>query len=53
MVPDYRHASPPPIADGQTVTRPPRPLPLATRTVWVCAGLVLVLMAAGIAGLFR
>ncbi|MEU8185978.1 hypothetical protein [Micromonospora carbonacea] len=45
---------PPPLPDGQTVPQPPRTLPLATREViagWVCAVVVLVLLAAGVLGL--
>ncbi|MER5703452.1 hypothetical protein ABT023_16125 [Micromonospora sp. NPDC002296] len=44
----------PPQPDGDTIPQPPRRLPLATREVvagWICAALVLVLLAAGIAGL--
>lgn len=53
MVPDYRHASPPPVPDGHTVAQPPRaPVPPVTRAerVWagLFVGLVLVLVAVGV-----
>lgn len=46
---------PPPVADGQLVHRPPAlpPARRVRRVVLVCVALVLVLMAAGIAGWWR
>lgn len=52
MVPDYRHASPPPVPDGDTVRRPPAdPLPRRQLAPGLAvAGIVLALMLAGITG---
>jgi hypothetical protein len=54
VMPDYRHASPPPIPDGQTVPQPARPVqpPLSRRQYaygLICAGIVLALVVIGVA----
>jgi len=62
VVPDYRHASPPPLIDGDRVPHPPRQLPPGYQpphrggvvaTIAVVGGIMLVLMVLGIAGVGR
>lgn len=57
MVPDYRHADPPPIPDGHTVpnpTPPPEPAPpITTAERWWALAFLLALLAALTIGALR